>query len=285
MACEKLQAAKCRNRLTRVAGAGGLAFAAIYWADPLIAQKLATDLVLPVGLILGLLLAVAGWLSLRARRQETFALVSIAVFYCVVGNQYVGCWLMRTLERPYLSVRPFEGEPFDVVIVLGGGTNTGPRGRAQVSSPSGDRVLMAARLYHQHRTRKIICTGETVAGISPDNSQGPAAETVEILTDLGIERNDLVPFLGRTTSEEMQHLSHDVTLSELRGRVGLITSAWHLPRAMRLAADAGLVVEPIPCDFQSIEYPWSARYLLPNPDGVRMTYWSLREYLAYLVGR
>ncbi len=60
------------------------------------------------------------------------------------------------------------------------------------------------------------------------------SKTVEIWTKLGIDSAAIRSIGGRNTFEEMQQVKE--IWSELPGKkVGLLTSALHLPRAVRLA--------------------------------------------------
>ena len=55
-----------------------------------------------------------------------------------------------------------------------------------------------------------------------------------------------------------------------KGRVALVTSAYHMPRALQLAARAGLDVGAFPTDYQAVpavRLPWDN--WLPSVDGLR----------------
>jgi uncharacterized SAM-binding protein YcdF (DUF218 family) len=89
---------------------------------------------------------------------------------------------------------------------------------------------------------------------------------------------------AHTTSEEIPALAEEV---RRRGwsRLGLITSAWHMPRSLRLTAAAGLEVTPLAADFRSGEAQATLVELLPSAAGasyVRLAAW---EGLGMLLGR
>ena len=182
-----------------------------------------------------------------------------------------------------VSFRPGQDPPLDVIVVLGGGTSSGP-GRAQAGE-SGDRVLYAAQLYLQGQTAHLITTGEaqTVRGVQ---RPGPAQETVEIWTQLGIPASDISTLPGLNTYQEMLALKPALDADWSGRRVGLLTSATHLPRALRLAADQGLTdLIPLAADHRWVDRPKSIQECLPSAAALAQFTRCQKEFLARLVSR
>jgi uncharacterized SAM-binding protein YcdF (DUF218 family) len=88
----------------------------------------------------------------------------------------------------------------------------------------------------------------------------------------------------RTTSDEIARYK---ALVEERGwkRVGLVSSAWHLPRALALCREQGLEVVPIPANHRGRPAWPSPAYLVPQFDGFLDVQFACKEYLGRLVGR
>ena len=90
---------------------------------------------------------------------------------------------------------------------------------------------------------------------------------------------------GQNTSEEISALRRAV---EEHGwnRVGLVTSSWHMPRAMRNARRHGVQAIPIPADFWSDgpPGPWQLA-LIPSADAMATTHRALLEFVGMAVGR
>jgi uncharacterized SAM-binding protein YcdF (DUF218 family) len=189
---------------------------------------------------------------------------------------------MRYLETREPSYAP-ESEPaLDVLVVLGGGTRQGPN-RAEANA-SGDRVLYAAQLYQQGHTRRLITTGSSIPGLFGDRTS-PREQTVEIWEQLGIPGEDIGVLTGINTYQEMQSLK--AILPELQDkRVGVLSSAWHLPRAMRLARAQGMT-ELIPVDadhHMQVESRSFAGYI-PSAASLDQLARGQRELMAQLIGR
>ena len=76
----------------------------------------------------------------------------------LAGNAYISNQIVITLEQPFFDDQPLEEEPFDLLVVLGGGSKTSPNGRAQLST-SGDRLMLAARMIEGGKAKTVVCTG------------------------------------------------------------------------------------------------------------------------------
>lgn len=237
--------------------------------------KLLGMLAMPLGLLwLGLMVACGfAW---RRSRALSLALGGLALFLGLAGNVQVGAALAARLEAG-VPAAPL-GEPLEAVFVLGGGSALDPQGRPGVGS-HGDRLVAAARLWHQGHTRLLVASGAAA-------DRDLAAETLWIWRDLGIPESALrvVPETCLNTSQEVAAYRR-LQLREGWGRVGLLTSAWHLPRALALAEREGLAVLPLPADAQGRQVPFRLWHLVPQEEGLERTQLVAWEYLGRAVGR
>ena len=112
---------------------------------------------------------------------------------------------------------------------------------------------------------------------------GPAEEAMILLSQLGGPEHDLNSIEGQNTAQEMLALSKTI---EPEARVGLITSAGHMKRALRLAHSQGLDPVPLPADFQTppVIRP-NVFHVVPSAHACVSIRDALKEYLAYIVGR
>jgi uncharacterized SAM-binding protein YcdF (DUF218 family) len=112
-----------------------------------------------------------------------------------------------------------------------------------------------------------------------------AVDAATLVEELGVPHDAIIPLPGPlNTSEEIAKLD---TLVHENGwkRVGLITSAMHLRRAMKLAERRGLALEPIGSDFRASVPPAQLQFLLPTAAGVMRVKLALWERLGAAVGR
>ncbi len=263
--------------ITGVCVAGlGIAF-----AYPVAFEKAATRMVMPYGLAwlwITLLLIMA--LGQDNRRWTLLVAATWTVLY-VAGNGWVSLALVSNIERPYIASNPMTEPPFDVVVLLGGSTAVKPNGDVQVKV-GGDRIVTAARLYHAGKIRRFVCTGSQIAGL--DRGHVDQSEIARrLLISLGVPAEKIALIGGRTTSEEMSSLAKQFRPTD---RVGLITSAFHMSRALRLAAAEDFHPSPIPADFYS-RPNMKPRWIdaIPNSSSLQVNTVIAKEWLARMVGR
>ncbi len=249
-------------------------------------EKIATALAMPCGLIwyflTGLLLT-----AVFAKQKKLAVLVFLGwAPYSVVGNGLFTEWLTATLEDEFQTVAPLAQRPFDYVVLLGGGASLGANGRYQ-GNGSGDRLILAAQLYHRGLARHFICTGKQI--VSMDSiGVDPAELSTDVLLSLGVPESAIEQLGGRNTSEEMKSLGERFGDSDQR--VGLVTSAWHLPRAMRLAHRNNFNPQPLPADFMTgpVREKTTGEKIvsmIPSADALTASTRACKEYLGMLVGR
>ncbi len=249
-------------------------------------EKIATALAMPCGLIWYLLLF-SVMFSIASRQRQLAALFSlICLMFMTFGSGLLASFLAATIEAPFAEIDPFEQRPYDYVIVLGGGATQGANERFQGNS-SGDRLILAAQLYYEGVTSRLICTGTKIPELTKSDND-PGALSLSILEKLGVPPNAIERVDGRTTSEEMKSLGE--RFKDSKKRIGILTSAWHLRRATRLAEKNGLAAEPLPADFLSgPANGWTpAEWLLsiiPQADNFMTTTKISKEYLGAFIGR
>ena len=246
-------------------------------------EKMLTNLAMPLGLI-WLALIVLVYFSLL-KRQAWPALVGFICFFILTlsGNAFFSNWLISTLERPYEDADVYEMEPLDTLVVLGGGTTSRVDGQSQLVD-GGDRVATAARMYHKGKAANIICTGSQ-SFRSTENDLSPREEAALILRELGVPEENVFQMKGANTYQEISNLKKWMESNPDHGRIGIVTSAWHMPRVMRLVETEGITVVPVPCDYLARPYGPSPNLVIPGAKQVAITAKATKEYLAGLVGR
>ncbi len=248
-----------------------------------IAEKVATAIILPTGLICWLPL----FYGFRALFRRQFQLASFPIFIglgCfLVTNPLLSKIALKSLEDSYSPIDLTSVERFDVIVVLGGGTHSSPYKRPQLSA-AGDRVSLACRMYHLKLVDKILVTGDPLRGAPNEKHLDPSLQAKQILLESGVDAADIVEIDGTTTFEEM--LSLRKQKDWLHGkRCGLVTSAFHMCRAMKLAEKNELEFTPIVSDFRAYSGPLSLFDFLPSVSALGGFELAMREYLGILIGR
>lgn len=211
----------------------------LYW---MLAQPLSLAFFL---IVFGLLAA-----ALRFRRMATTLTVGAAILLFVTLFTTTGSVLLQGLEARF--PRP-ASEPSDLrcMIVLGGGFETEvttARGGFEINQ-AGDRFIEALRLAQAHPQARILVSGGD--GSLSGSYEGDAAVSGRFFTTFGIAEDRLISETqSRTTFENVVNTR---ILLEKQGlsRCLLVTSAFHMPRAVGLFRKLGLDVVPWPTDYRT----------------------------------
>ena len=202
-----------------------------------------------------LALLVAGLVLLRSARHPRLArglIVAGVILLLTLSQEQVGFALLRPLENVYPAQPEVPaGSPVPAplaacraIVVLGGGHADSPGLTAtqKLSSSATARLVEAVRLARLVPDATLILSGPA-AGSGATHASVLAAAA----KSLGIDPRRIVLIdTARDTDDEVQ---------EIRRRLGsdtpfaLVTSAWHMPRAMGLMHRAGLKALPCPTDY------------------------------------
>lgn len=263
-----------RRRLAWAIGPALIALSLVVTGDLFVIKKWIPRLAMPIGLLWMSSTGLACWYLARARRVGRW-LAALSLFSWVTSCNPIAVLLLGALESGYRS--PAEGTRFEALLVLGGGTSLAPGGGAQVS-PSGDRIVTAARLYHRGIAQRIVVGGEAIAALESDGqARDIGEETRHILLELGVPDEAIVVHPGAHNTREEAATFQRLVSERGWERVGLLTSAWHLPRAMLHADRAGLHVTPVPSDFRGGPPSWNVVEILPSAAGAyhfRLAAWE-----------
>lgn len=241
--------------------------------------------VMPPSLVLFGLMALVVRMRIRGRIGDARWVAVVAFIYWLCSNVNFASYLLAAYEAPYRDHPPVPEGGYQAVLVLGGGTMDRPGGDSQLTV-SGDRVATVARMYHRGETALVVATGSNVKGMNTrERYESLGAQTAAVLQELGVPDAAVVQVPGpRNTKEEMAAMAK---LVKERGwtRVAVVTSAYHLRRAMRHAARNDLAITPVGSDYKGRIPYVNAMNLLPSPralDDTRAVCWEL---LGAAVGR
>lgn len=258
----------------------GLAGIIVLVASDLGIQKVVGRLLMPAGLVWVVLLAVTVGSAMMGAWRRAVALLMITLLYTAAGNIWLGAALVRPIEASVPPVDLATVERFDAVCVLGGGTTLNQHGQPQLGN-SGERVVHGARCFFAGKTPLLVAMGSGLRGVNRDL----AAETKEIWISLGVPEAAIITVPGPTITRAEITALHELARKRGWERVGLVSSAWHLPRALRHAAHLEFAPIPLPCDRLGGGAPAWFLHLIPHHDGFERTHTATWEWLGSLVGR
>ncbi|MAC82472.1 MAG: hypothetical protein CML66_30965 [Rhodobacteraceae bacterium] len=230
--------------------------------------------------VLGLLLRCDIWLLILAlsiplalmRRRHGKAMrrsLLLVLFCLVLGMLPLGSLLLRPLEHRFPVDPPLSG--IDGIVILGGAEDaTGTAYWNQVQTRDGaERFTATATLARRFPGVPVLFTGGDgrLRGLVQDRpTEASAAE--RLLQDLGIAPDRLLLEPGSRNTAENARLGRDVANPGPDDTWVLVTSAYHMPRALDSFRTAGWpAMIPWPVDFHTATFS----------DGIR---WDLAGHLG-----
>ena len=246
-------------------------------------EKTLALLVMPAGILWLALLAQAGWCLRRRQRGPAALALAAALLYTLAGSPRLADALVGSLERRVPVLDPAALPALDAVWVLGAGSELDPAGRPQLS-PAGDRVFLAARLWHAGKARLLVASGAARNG--PAGARDLGQETRTLWRAVGVPDQAILAVEEPcwNTRDEIRAYARLQAMHHWQ-RVGLVSSAAHLPRALALAGRAGLDVVPLGADRQDRPRPFLLQDLVPQSRAFDVTQRACWEYLGRWTGR
>ncbi len=175
-------------------------------------------------------------------------------------------FLLRPLETKYSRPSNVNG---DVIVVLGGGSyNTGI-----LIEDSIKRVLAGFVLHKKLNVPIILSGGSAISNL-------PESESMkEVLTELGIDKKYI--FTDVNSRDTFDNAIFTKKLCEKYNfkKVILVTSAYHMPRAVYTFKKAGLDVIPYPTDFK-MDKRYTIYSYFPKMNVLQDSTKAIREYIG-----
>lgn len=253
----------------------------------------------PVGV--WILINALAWLGLFGRRGFKKTVIVIAhaqlLLFCM---PWVSDRLMGKLEEEALvlqKARPLQA-PVDAIVVLGGGLDTAYSGVRDLPDleDSADRVWVGARLYKQGVAPLVVVSG---GSFSQDSKvEVEAIGMARFLMDLGVPSDVILKEMkSRTTLENAWQTLEvlDTRAPEGSGlgaaskktsnrpfRIALVTSAFHMSRAVNLFEGAGFKVYPVRADVRVTPQVKPFWQWLPDGEALDESTTAIKEYLGRL---
>ncbi|WP_027417635.1 YdcF family protein [Aneurinibacillus terranovensis] len=237
--------------------------------------KFLYSFLLPPGIFIVFLLILGGWLFRRDRKAACLSLLFAIVMY-VFSTPYVGDMFIQSLEKRYHPPAAMDG---DVLVMLGGGATADTPdadGTGQLSGSGANRLLTTVRLFKQTGLPIILSGGQVYS-----DSGSEALIAKRQLITMGVpEAKILTDNKSLNTAENARYTK--LLLQKYHfTRAVLITSAFHMERAVRNFAKDGIRVIPYPTDYKSDIHPgvYTNRFA-PSSDALSKVAIAVKEYIG-----
>ena len=240
---------------------------------------------LPTNFLIGLGLVGALLLATRFTSAGRKIMVASVVLLAVCAFSPLGNLILYPLESRFPPWDAARGAP-DGIVVLGGSIDPdlSIAYHTPVIRSAADRVVAAAALGRRYPNARIIFSGGSADLFANDAREADYAG--QIFESLGIGKDRLIMERRSRNTYENAVFSKEVASPKQGERWLLITSAYHMPRAVGLFRKAGFPVEPYPVDWR-VGRDAADILSLSNiaVDGLGRTDVGVREWIVLLAYR
>jgi uncharacterized SAM-binding protein YcdF (DUF218 family) len=236
---------------------------------------IASNVVIALGLL--------GVLMLATRLKRTGRLLTVAsvIVLALLGLSPIGNALIIPLEERFPPWDDTRGPP-DGMVVLGGAiTPDVSAARNEVAlNEAAERVTSAVALARRYPQARIIYSGGSGALIYAEGSE--AVSAVRIFDSLGIPPERIIAEEQSRNTVENAVFSLLLAMPQPGERWLLVTSGYHMPRAIGVFRAAGFPVEAYPVDWRT-RGPQDALRPFPTlSGGLERADTAVREWIGLL---
>jgi uncharacterized SAM-binding protein YcdF (DUF218 family) len=227
------------------------------------------------------MLFVAGWV-VRNKRWKKILLTAGFVIFFFCSNFFIANEVMRAWETP---VTPFASitKTYDYAIVLTGVTKTDMKPKDRVYFSRGaDRAIHALQLYKLGIARKLLITG----GSAHLDGRGvlEADDLADFMRMAGVPDQDIIIENQAKNTHESAVLVNEI-LTKIDGpkQLLIVTSAYHLPRAMACFKKVGVKADAFAAEPMADERHFNIEALLvPKTEAVEIWRIVIREWVGFV---
>ncbi len=237
-------------------------------------------LLLPPGIFIVALVIYCIWIYRNQRRLPKGLVILTALLY-LLSTSWVGNLFIRPLESRYVPPQQLQG---DVIVMLGGGAypdTPAVQGEGQLTGSAANRLLTAAQLYHKLKVPVLVSGGQVY------RTSGQEAEIAKaILMGLGVPENKIiVENQSLNTTENAKYSKRLMDEYSFHAPI-LVTSAFHMERAIRQFDKVGVKVTPFPADYQANRSTgFEISQLRPSASALENVSIAIKEYAGIMISR
>jgi uncharacterized SAM-binding protein YcdF (DUF218 family) len=220
----------------------------------------------------------------RFTRLASWLVVTSLVLIAIAGLSPLGNALIVPLEDRFPPWDPSRGAPTGIVVLGGAITPEVSIAHDTVAlNEAAERITATAELARRYPDARIIFSGGNNAILFDEGVEADIA--VRQFEALGIAHDRI------TAEEQSRNTIENAVFSRLLAnpqpgeRWLLVTSAYHMPRAIAVFRAAGFPVEAYPVDWRTRGPADTLRPFASLGDGLRRTDTAVREWVGLVVYR
>jgi uncharacterized SAM-binding protein YcdF (DUF218 family) len=228
---------------------------------------------------LWVLILVAVYLVVKDDVFKRILRSTAVVIFLFFSNPYI----INNVWNRYQWKPTLPAQEYQTGILLGGMAGHDEMTGYGFFGAAADRFIQAARLYHSGHVKRILVTGGNAISLSKKD-YNEADFIAENLEDLKVPREHIL--LERQARNTLENASFTKLILDSTGNSSnlLITSAIHMPRAMKIFLKAGIPVQPFPCNYRVLpmDTAFTWRSLIPAEESFSKWTIILKEWVGQI---
>jgi len=240
--------------------------------------KFAASFITPPGFFILIIVILAVW-TLRSSRRWGIIWLGVGLLIYLCSIPVVSDALARSVEQQYIPPTEVQG---DSIILLTGGVITDTPafvGKGTPTDETAGRIIVAAAIHNKYNLPIIIAGGQVYKG-SGNESQ----ITKNALLSIGVDESSIIlEDTSKTTAENAEHVRTVLNGHGFTSPI-LVTSAIHMPRAVKEFENNGITVVPYPAAYlANTLFTHHAGQLTPSDHALAKTGHALKEIIGLIV--
>lgn len=212
------------------------------------------------------LLLIWAWRTKDQSRKKRLRIASIVILL-VFSNRFIFDRTMHAWEVD--AVKEPAANSYDGIIVLGGISSYDYQLNRIQFTNSNDRLMQAIALLKKGVAPKLIFTGGSGSILHPDHLEGNYVK--KYLEDIGIPDSQLVFEVNSKNTHENATMTKPLLKKD--GKYLLVTSAYHMRRALGCFTKEGINVSPYSANRGSGPWKFEFDYMF-LPDAEPLFAWN-----------
>ncbi|MDB5111452.1 MAG: YdcF family protein [Mucilaginibacter sp.] len=216
----------------------------------------------------------------KDRKRKRRFLIAATVLLFIFSNTFLFDQFATRWDIP--AYHPKKSDSFSCAILLGGFSGVDAQGKGHFTS-SADRFIQGIKLLASHKVSHLLITSGN-GSLIPDKFR-EAAWTKTQLEELNFpDSSILIENNSRNTIENARFSKVTLNNSHLKGPYLLVTSAFHMRRAMMIFKKEGIDVIPYSSNFiAGHEKYYFDSFFIPQPENFILWNIYLKEVVGYAV--
>ena len=234
----------------------------------------------------GIFILIFFWLAWRCWKRTgdrplAAAIAGVTFLFYLLCTGLVAERVMGSLESAYVPPKDPQG---DVIIMLGGGSmpdSPDVDGEGALCASPANRLLTAVRLHRKLHVPILLSGGQVYADTGAE-----AKIARRMLVSLGVSPGDILAETRSINTTQNARFSAEILRERGFQRPILVTSAFHMKRAVLNFEKQGIEVVPYPADYLVSHHPvFHYTKLRPQSEALLCNVTVLQETLRTFVTR